>query len=272
MSMLEVLLWGFSVVTALELATIVLFSNRSNGEQRTMSSADESIAMGPLPNIELHSSNNGEQRTMSSPSRSRRKKWIFKVFTCSSSSRDEKEKENNRKTQNQKRFPKKSIAGKPANGVGIGKRANRAQEMKKKKTSLPVGQALLGCLRLCFQRALSFKVKWLKFVWNSMEVCIIKIIVHTAQTAPMMLEPLAVYEHITYDNETHISLASLPGMQRGWRIGWVVAHACIASAIRSIHTKLMGSAPTPFQEAAVTALRSPLEYFESLRKVGFRKH
>ncbi|CAL5433509.1 unnamed protein product [Camellia sinensis] len=299
MSMLEVLLWGFSVITAFELAAIVLFSNRSNGEQRTMSSADESIAMGPLPNVELHSSNNGEQRTMSSPSRSGRKKWIFKVFTCSSSSRDEKEKEKNHKTQKQKQFPKKLIAGKPANGVAVGKRANRAQEMKKKKkTSLLVGQALLGCLGLCFQRALSFKVKWLKFVWNSMEVCIIKIIVHTAQTAPMMLKPLVphnstgkvftkdeletidgachtrdclaiideVYEHITYDNETHISLASLSGMQRGWRIGWVVAHACIASAIRSIHTKLMDSVPAPFQEAALTALRSPLEYFESLRK------
>ncbi|XP_028053357.1 uncharacterized protein LOC114257764 isoform X1 [Camellia sinensis] len=90
-----------------------------------------------------------------------------------------------------------------------------------------------------------------------------------------------VYEHITYDNEKHISLASLPGMQRrtiitsslsktysvtGWRIGWAVAPACIASAIRNIHTKLTDSAPAPFQEAALTALRSPLEYFESLRR------
>ncbi|KAI7990184.1 ATP-dependent DNA helicase 2 subunit KU70 [Camellia lanceoleosa] len=58
----------------------------------------------------------------------------------------------------------------------------------------------------------------------------------------------------------------------GWRIGRAVAHACIASAIRSIHTKLMDSTPAPFQEAALTALRSPLEYFESLRRVGFRKH
>ncbi|CAL5437588.1 unnamed protein product [Camellia sinensis] len=253
MSMLEVLLWGFSVVIALELAAIVLFSNRSNGEQRTMSSADESIAMGPLPNVELHSSNNGEHRTMSSSSRSGRKKWIFKVFTCSSSSRDEKEKEKNRKTQKQKRFPKKPITEKPANDVGVGKRANRAQEMKKKKTSLP--DELETIAGAC----------------------------HTRDCLAITDE---VYEHITYDNETHISLASLPGMQRqtiitfslsktysvtGWRIGWAVAYACIASAIRSIHTKLMDSASAPFQEAALTALRSPLEYFESLRKVGFRK-
>ncbi|KAL7199136.1 hypothetical protein ACSBR2_021418 [Camellia fascicularis] len=91
-----------------------------------------------------------------------------------------------------------------------------------------------------------------------------------------------VYEHITYDNETHISLASLPGMQSrtiitsslsktysvtGWRIGWAVAPACIASAIRNIHTKLTDSAPPPFQEATLIALRSPLEYFESLGSI-----
>ncbi|CAL5357817.1 unnamed protein product [Camellia sinensis] len=242
------LLWGFSVVIALELAAIVLFSNRSNGEQRTMSSADESIAMGPLPNVELHSSNNGEHRTMSSSSRSGRKKWIFKVFTCSSSSRDEKEKEKNRKTQKQKRFPKKPIAEKPANGVGVGKRANRAQEMKKKKTSL------------------------LDELETIAGAC------HTRDCLAITDE---VYEHITYDNETHISLASLPGMQRQtiitfslsktYSVTVAVAYACIASAIRSIHTKLMDSASAPFQEAALTALRSPLEYFESLRKVGFRK-
>ncbi|CAL5433649.1 unnamed protein product [Camellia sinensis] len=141
MPMWQLLLWASSVISGIEL-TVVLFSNRNNGEQRTMSSADESTAMGPLPNVDLHFSNNGVQRYLTS----------------------------------------------------------------------------------------------------------------------------SVYEHITYDNETHISLASPSGMQRGWRIGWVVAPACIAFAIRNIHTKLTDSAPAPFQEAALTALRSPLEYFESLRK------
>ncbi|XP_004300477.1 PREDICTED: kynurenine--oxoglutarate transaminase-like [Fragaria vesca subsp. vesca] len=89
-----------------------------------------------------------------------------------------------------------------------------------------------------------------------------------------------VYEHITFDSEKHISLASFPGMQgrtiitsslsktfsvTGWRIGWAIAPAFIASAIRNIHVKVTDSAPAPFQEAALTALRSPLEYFESLR-------
>ncbi|KAK7850091.1 kynurenine--oxoglutarate transaminase 1 [Quercus suber] len=80
-----------------------------------------------------------------------------------------------------------------------------------------------------------------------------------------------VYEHITFDNEKHISLASFPGMQErtiitsslsktfsvtaivlyilcstrfsilvlvtgaGWRVGWAIAPAFIASAIRNIH-------------------------------------
>ncbi|CAL0320857.1 unnamed protein product [Lupinus luteus] len=90
-----------------------------------------------------------------------------------------------------------------------------------------------------------------------------------------------VYEHITYDNEKHISLASLPGMQErtiitsslsktfsvtGWRVGWAIAPAFLASAIRNIHAKVTDSAPAPFQEAALTALGSPLEYFESLKR------
>ncbi|CAL5437502.1 unnamed protein product [Camellia sinensis] len=189
MPMWQLLLWASSVISGIEL-TVVLFSNRNNGEQRTMSSADESTAMGPLPNVDLHFSNNGEQRCnnptlicvsdlTSSPHNPTRE-----VFT-----KDEFE----------------TIAG-----------ACHARD----------------CLAITDE----------------------------------------VYEHITYDNETHISLASLSGMQSCWRIGWVVAPVCIASAIRNIHTKLTDSAPAPFQEAALTALRSPLEYFESLRKVGFRKH
>lgn len=90
-----------------------------------------------------------------------------------------------------------------------------------------------------------------------------------------------VYEHITYDNQKHISLASFPGMQErtiitsslsktfsvtGWRIGWAIAPASIASAIRNIHIIVADSAPAPFQEAALTALRSPPDYFESLRR------
>ncbi|KAL6640920.1 hypothetical protein ACP70R_019101 [Stipagrostis hirtigluma subsp. patula] len=90
-----------------------------------------------------------------------------------------------------------------------------------------------------------------------------------------------VYEYITYDENKHISLASLPGMQErtiitsslsktysvtGWRIGWACAAASIASAIRNIHVKLTDSAPAPFQEAALIALTSTPDYYKSLKK------
>ncbi|KAK1408927.1 hypothetical protein QVD17_41089 [Tagetes erecta] len=89
-----------------------------------------------------------------------------------------------------------------------------------------------------------------------------------------------VYEHIIYDNVPHISLASLPGMQKrtiitsslsktysvtGWRVGWAIGPSCVASAIRNVHIKVTDSAPAPFQEAALTALRSPPEYYISLK-------
>lgn len=90
-----------------------------------------------------------------------------------------------------------------------------------------------------------------------------------------------VYEYITYDENKHISLASLPGMQErtiitsslsktysvtGWRIGWACAAASIASAIRNIHVKLIDSAPAPFQEAAMIALTSTTDFYISLKK------
>ncbi|CAN6468728.1 unnamed protein product [Victoria cruziana] len=51
----------------------------------------------------------------------------------------------------------------------------------------------------------------------------------------------------------------------GWRIGWAIAPSVIASAIKDVHIKLTDSAPAPFQEAALTALRSPPAFFEALR-------
>lgn len=54
----------------------------------------------------------------------------------------------------------------------------------------------------------------------------------------------------------------------GWRIGWAIAPASIASAIRNIHIRVTDSAPAPFQEAALTALRFHPDYFRSLRQVG----
>ncbi|CAL5437490.1 unnamed protein product [Camellia sinensis] len=268
------LLWASSVISGIEL-TVVLFLNRNCNRNHNCNNGE--------PNVELHPSNNGdtnddqsgsfefqfasdfspsymtsadelflngeiqpmsplqaqlpwqeheeashhhhpdhiveldtpaiESGSASRSSSSGMKKWIFKVFTCSSSLRDEK-KEKNRKMQKQKRS-KKSMAEKPANGVG--KRANRAHETKK-KTSL---------LGICAPF-------WTLDVDKLMKS-------FTTRTKAIVLN-------------------------RRWRIGWVVAPGCIASAIRNIHTKLTDSALAPFQEVALIALRSHLEYFESLRR------
>jgi len=89
-----------------------------------------------------------------------------------------------------------------------------------------------------------------------------------------------IYEHILYDGEEHISIASLNGMAdrtitinsisktysvTGWRVGWAIANAKITSRIRKVHDFFTVGAPTPFQEAAAFALSMPESYYKSLR-------
>ncbi len=90
-----------------------------------------------------------------------------------------------------------------------------------------------------------------------------------------------IYEHILYNQETHISMASLEGMAQrtvtinslsktysvtGWRVGWAIANADITSRIRKVHDFLTVGAPTPFQKAGVCALNMPGEYYTALQK------
>ena len=90
-----------------------------------------------------------------------------------------------------------------------------------------------------------------------------------------------IYEHILFDQETHISMASMDGMAHrtvtinslsktysvtGWRVGWAIAGADITSRIRKVHDFLTVGAPTPFQKAGVCALNMPGEYYTALQK------
>jgi len=94
-----------------------------------------------------------------------------------------------------------------------------------------------------------------------------------------------VYEHIIYDGQTHTTLAALPGMAdrtvivnsvsksysvTGWRVGWTIAPAPIADGIRKVHDFLTVGAAAPLQEATVTALRFPREYYATLA-AGYQK-
>nr|CAD1840069.1 unnamed protein product [Ananas comosus var. bracteatus] len=135
---------------------------------------------------------------------------------------------------------------------------------------------------------------------SQMNLISLKLAKHIGPHEPIQM--FNVYEYITFDMQRHTSLASFPGMQErtiitsslsktfsvtGWRIGWACAPATIASAIRNIHIKITDSAPAPFQEAALTALRTPPDYFKSLKaeyeerrdcvvemlsKIGFQIH
>jgi aspartate/methionine/tyrosine aminotransferase len=90
-----------------------------------------------------------------------------------------------------------------------------------------------------------------------------------------------IYEHIVYDGETHIPIATLPGMAdrtitisgisksysvTGWRVGYAVANAELSVGIRRAHDFITVGAPHPLQEAAVTALNLPDSYYVSLRE------
>lgn len=90
-----------------------------------------------------------------------------------------------------------------------------------------------------------------------------------------------IYEHILYDEAKHISPASIPGLENrtitisgmsktysatGWRIGYTIAPEHISNAIRKVHDFLTVGAPAPLQEAGVTAMRMPQEYYTKLAK------
>ncbi|MFN8483877.1 MAG: aminotransferase class I/II-fold pyridoxal phosphate-dependent enzyme [Anaerolineae bacterium] len=89
-----------------------------------------------------------------------------------------------------------------------------------------------------------------------------------------------IYEHIIYDGRQHIPLATFPGMKErtvtcgglsktyaitGWRLAYTIADVEISNAIRTVHDFTTICAPTPLQEAAVTALRFPRSYYDQLQ-------
>ncbi|KAI4453391.1 Pyridoxal phosphate-dependent transferase [Holotrichia oblita] len=90
-----------------------------------------------------------------------------------------------------------------------------------------------------------------------------------------------IYEHITYDEVEHVSLASLDGMGdrtitinsisktysvTGWRVGWAIAAEPITKRIRKVHDFFTVGAPTPFQHAAAAAMAFDEEYYAGLKE------
>jgi len=94
-----------------------------------------------------------------------------------------------------------------------------------------------------------------------------------------------IYEHILYDGAQHVALASLEGMRErtitinglsktysvtGWRVGWAIAPADLAGAIRKVHDFLTVGAAAPLQAAGAMALRLLPAYYERLA-AGYRE-
>ncbi|HEY1171867.1 MAG TPA: aminotransferase class I/II-fold pyridoxal phosphate-dependent enzyme [Verrucomicrobiae bacterium] len=95
-----------------------------------------------------------------------------------------------------------------------------------------------------------------------------------------------VYEHIVYAPQEHISVATLPGMFErtitcnslsktysitGWRLGYVQAAPEVIAQARKVHDFLTVGAAAPLQEAAVTGLEFPPEYYAGLQQSYQRK-
>ncbi len=88
-----------------------------------------------------------------------------------------------------------------------------------------------------------------------------------------------VYEHIVFDGQQHLSLATFPGMAQrtvmvsslgktfsvtGWKVGWAVAPPELSRAIFRAHQFMTFCGAAPLQEAAVTAVSQPKDFYTKL--------
>ena len=90
-----------------------------------------------------------------------------------------------------------------------------------------------------------------------------------------------IYSELTYTEEPHCSIASLPGMEErtivingfskayamtGWRLGYAMAPQAICKQMTKIHQFCIMCAPTTSQYAAIEALRDGDKDIASMRK------
>jgi aminotransferase len=95
-----------------------------------------------------------------------------------------------------------------------------------------------------------------------------------------------IYEHILYDGQEHVAMATLPGMEErtvtinglsktysvtGWRVGYILANPELTNAIRKVHDFLTVGAPAPLQRAGVAAMQLPISYYKELAKLYQQK-
>jgi aminotransferase len=107
----------------------------------------------------------------------------------------------------------------------------------------------------------------------------LKVLAGLCQEFDCLLITDEIYEHIIFDGATHVPAVSLPDMRErcvvvnslsktfsvtGWRVGWVIAPPELTNSIRKVHDFMTVGAATPLQQAGITALQLPDEYFSEL--------
>jgi aminotransferase len=94
-----------------------------------------------------------------------------------------------------------------------------------------------------------------------------------------------IYEHIIYDGQQHVPIATIPGMAdrtitinglsktysvTGWRVGWTISPPSVTGAIRKVHDFLTVGAPAPLQAAGAVALGLPDDYYTTMA-AGYKR-
>jgi aminotransferase len=94
-----------------------------------------------------------------------------------------------------------------------------------------------------------------------------------------------IYEHIIYDGQQHVPIATIPGMSdrtitinglsktysvTGWRVGWTISPPSVTGAIRKVHDFLTVGAPAPLQAAGAVALSLPDDYYTKMA-AGYKR-
>ncbi|MDR0253576.1 MAG: aminotransferase, partial [Brucellaceae bacterium] len=89
-----------------------------------------------------------------------------------------------------------------------------------------------------------------------------------------------VYEHLTFDDNQHISLFSLPEIRNrvvrigsagksfsltGWKVGYITADAQLLKVISRVHQYMTFTTPPALQAAVAVGLNLPDSYFTNLR-------
>jgi len=110
------------------------------------------------------------------------------------------------------------------------------------------------------------------FVWSKEQL---EVVADFVQSHNLYVLSDEIYEKLIFENQPHVSIASLPGMTRntlvlnglskshamtGWRMGWLLGPEKVISEMLKIHSHSSTCAASFVQKGAVAALEGSQEY------------